>query len=165
MRQGWKEVKTWSWGHLGLLPARPPRTLSEHSSAWYFLGHEEAGVNIHLPLPTCDGRMLWGLDSTVSCLHPRVRESPRAGEGRAEQKQLDCGSSQPSQGGGLVPGHSWQGQHSRSAHLGQPGTLSPQQASPDPCLCRRHANTQRQVWLSLIDTHTFSLFIHLSEGI
>ena len=76
-----------------------PRMLSEHSSACYFLGHEEARVSIYLPLPTCDGRMLQGLDSTVGCMHPGVRESPGAGEGSAEQKCLDCGSSQPSQGG------------------------------------------------------------------
>ena len=31
----------------------------------------------------------------------------------------------------------------------QPETLSLQQATADPCLCRRHSNTQRQVWLSL----------------
>ena len=42
----------------------------------------------------------------------------------------------------------------RDAGLLQPGTLSPQQATADPCLCRRHSNTQRQVWLSLIHTHT-----------
>ena len=40
------------------------------------------------------------------------------------------------------------------AGLLQPGTLSPQQATPDPCLCRRHSNTQRQVWLTLTHTHT-----------
>ena len=28
--------------------------------------------------------------------------------------------------------------------------LSPWQASADPCLCRRHLNTQRQVWLQLL---------------
>ena len=28
--------------------------------------------------------------------------------------------------------------------------LSPQQATADPCLCRRHSNTQRQAWLKLL---------------
>ena len=31
----------------------------------------------------------------------------------------------------------------------QPESLPLQQATADPCLCRRHSNTQRQVWLSL----------------
>ena len=31
----------------------------------------------------------------------------------------------------------------------QPEPLSPQQATVDPCLHRRHSTTQRQVWLSL----------------
>ena len=31
----------------------------------------------------------------------------------------------------------------------QPEPLSPQQATADPCLCRRHSKTQRQIWLSL----------------
>ena len=31
----------------------------------------------------------------------------------------------------------------------QPEPLSPQQATADPCLCRRHSNIQRQIWLSL----------------
>ena len=31
----------------------------------------------------------------------------------------------------------------------QPEPLSPRQATADLCLCRRHSNTQRQVWLSL----------------
>ena len=33
--------------------------------------------------------------------------------------------------------------------LQQPEPLSPLQATADPCLCRRHSNIQRQVWLSL----------------
>ena len=32
----------------------------------------------------------------------------------------------------------------------QPEPLSPQQAIADPCCCKRHSNTQRQVWLSLM---------------
>ena len=32
----------------------------------------------------------------------------------------------------------------------QPEPLSPQQATADPCLCRRYSNIQRQVWLSLL---------------
>ena len=32
----------------------------------------------------------------------------------------------------------------------QPEPLSPQQATVDPCLRRRHSNTQRQAWLSLL---------------
>ena len=31
----------------------------------------------------------------------------------------------------------------------QPEAMSLWQATADPCLCRRHSNTQRQVWLSL----------------
>ena len=31
----------------------------------------------------------------------------------------------------------------------QPEPLSPRQATADPCLCRRHSDTQRQAWLSL----------------
>ena len=31
----------------------------------------------------------------------------------------------------------------------QPEAMSLWQATVDPCLCRRHSNTQRQVWLSL----------------
>ena len=31
-----------------------------------------------------------------------------------------------------------------------PESLSPQQVTADPCLWRRHSNTQRQVWLSLL---------------
>ena len=31
----------------------------------------------------------------------------------------------------------------------QPEPLSPQQATADPCLCRRHSNTQRHVWLNI----------------
>ena len=31
----------------------------------------------------------------------------------------------------------------------QPEPLSSQQATADPCLCRRHSNIQRQIWLSL----------------
>ena len=34
-------------------------------------------------------------------------------------------------------------------HLLQPEPLSSQQATADPCLCRRHSNIQRQIWLSL----------------
>ena len=32
----------------------------------------------------------------------------------------------------------------------QPEPLSPQQATADPCLCRRHSNPQRQVWLQVL---------------
>ena len=32
----------------------------------------------------------------------------------------------------------------------QPEPLSPWQATAVPCLCRRHSNTQRQVWFSLL---------------
>ena len=35
----------------------------------------------------------------------------------------------------------------------QPEPLSLRQATADPCLHRRHANTQRQVWLSLLWGH------------
>ena len=43
----------------------------------------------------------------------------------------------------------------------QPETLYPQQVTADPCLCRRHSNTQRQVWLSLL---WGSLFLFLDPG-
>ena len=33
----------------------------------------------------------------------------------------------------------------------QPEPLSPRQATADPCVHRRHLNTQRQVWLSLCE--------------
>ena len=32
----------------------------------------------------------------------------------------------------------------------EPGPLSLRQATADSCLCRRHSNTQRQVWLSIL---------------
>ena len=32
----------------------------------------------------------------------------------------------------------------------QPELLSPQQATADPCLCRRHLSTQTQAWLKLL---------------
>ena len=32
----------------------------------------------------------------------------------------------------------------------QPEPLSPWQATADPCLCRRHSDAQRRVWLSLL---------------
>ena len=35
----------------------------------------------------------------------------------------------------------------------QPEPLSPWQATADPCLCRRHSSTHRQVWLSLLWGH------------
>ena len=43
----------------------------------------------------------------------------------------------------------------------QPEPLSPQQATADPCLCRRHSNPQRQVWLSLLWR---SLLCYLGPG-
>ena len=46
------------------------------------------------------------------------------------------------------------------ATLRDPGLLKPEplslwQATADPCLCRRHSNTQRQVWLSLCGLLSF----------
>ena len=44
----------------------------------------------------------------------------------------------------------------------QPEPLYPQQVTADPCLCRRHSNTQRQVWLSLL---WGSLLLSLGPGV
>ena len=42
------------------------------------------------------------------------------------------------------------GLNPRLPGLLQSELLSPQQATADPCLCRRHSNTQRQAWLKLL---------------
>ena len=44
----------------------------------------------------------------------------------------------------------------------QPELPSPWQVTADPCLCRRHSNTQRQVWLSLL---WMSLLHSLGPGV
>ena len=44
----------------------------------------------------------------------------------------------------------------------QPEAMSLWQATADPCLCRRHSNTQRQVWLSLLWR---SMLLSLGPGV
>ena len=50
----------------------------------------------------------------------------------------------------------------RCPGLLQPEPLSLWQATADTCLCRRHSNTQRQVWPSLL---WGSLLLSLGSGV